>query len=108
MPDSGFFLDEDRGPKYGSNMRNVYDFQQSSATGLNADCVAAHQKTGDANKCSEETLRHAHAHAHACVYTVCTMCTRTQPSAALHRLTWESTFRVCCHATAAAGPRGQI
>lgn len=51
MPDSGFFLDEDRGPKYGSNMRNVYDFQQSSATGLNADCVAAHQKTGDANKC---------------------------------------------------------
>jgi len=51
MPDSGFFLDEDRSPKYGSNMRNVYDFQQSSSAGLNAACVAAHTATGDANKC---------------------------------------------------------
>lgn len=49
MPDSGFFLDEDRAPKYGSNMRNVYKFQESSAAGLNAACVAAH--TSDPEKC---------------------------------------------------------
>lgn len=42
MPDSGFFLDEDRSPMYGSNMRNVYRFQESSSAGLNSDCVAAH------------------------------------------------------------------
>jgi len=51
MPDSGFFLDEDRAPKYGSNMRNVYKFQESSAAGLNAACVAAHKTTGDPEKC---------------------------------------------------------
>merc|ERR1712217_32045 len=49
MPDSGFFLDEDRAPMYGSNMRNVYKFQQSSAAGLNAACVAAHKS--DPEKC---------------------------------------------------------
>jgi len=49
MPDSGFFLDEDRAPKYGSNMRNVYRFQESSAAGLNAACVAAHKS--DPEKC---------------------------------------------------------
>merc|ERR1712190_505245 len=49
MPDSGFFLDEDRAPKYGSNMRNVYKFQESSAAGLNAACVAAHMS--DPEKC---------------------------------------------------------
>mmetsp|Transcript_50940 Transcript_50940/g.101299 ORF Transcript_50940/g.101299 Transcript_50940/m.101299 type:complete len:278 (-) Transcript_50940:174-1007(-) len=41
MPDSGFFLDEERSPKYHSNMQNVHAFQQSSAAGLNAACVAA-------------------------------------------------------------------
>lgn len=51
MPDSGFFLDEDYGPKYGSNMRNVYKFQESSAEGLNAACVSAHKSTGDPEKC---------------------------------------------------------
>jgi hypothetical protein len=51
MPDSGFFLDEDRSPKYGSNMRNVYNFQESSAAGLNAACVAAHTETKDPEKC---------------------------------------------------------
>eukprot|EP00931_Biecheleriopsis_adriatica_P120145 TRINITY_DN95279_c0_g1_i1.p1 TRINITY_DN95279_c0_g1~~TRINITY_DN95279_c0_g1_i1.p1 ORF type:complete len:414 (+),score=81.27 TRINITY_DN95279_c0_g1_i1:133-1374(+) len=49
MPDSGFFLDEDRGPRYGSNMRNVHSFQESSTAGLNAACVAAH--TSDPEKC---------------------------------------------------------
>eukprot|EP00928_Gymnodinium_smaydae_P004994 TRINITY_DN11718_c0_g2_i1.p1 TRINITY_DN11718_c0_g2~~TRINITY_DN11718_c0_g2_i1.p1 ORF type:complete len:415 (-),score=66.56 TRINITY_DN11718_c0_g2_i1:105-1349(-) len=49
MPDSGFFLDEDRAPKYGSKMRNVYHFQQSSPAGLNAACVAAHPS--DPEKC---------------------------------------------------------
>jgi len=49
MPDSGFFLDEDRKPTYGSNMRNVYRFQESSSAGLNADCVAAH--ASDPEKC---------------------------------------------------------
>jgi hypothetical protein len=49
MPDSGFFLDEDRAPKYGSKMRNVYKFQESSAGGLNAACVAAHKS--DPEKC---------------------------------------------------------
>lgn len=47
MPDSGFFLDEDRGPKYHSNMKNVYTFQESSSAGLNAACVAAHTATGN-------------------------------------------------------------
>merc|ERR1712216_1087929 len=51
MPDSGFFLDEDRAPQYGSKMRNVYKFQESSADGLNAACVAAHKATGDPEKC---------------------------------------------------------
>ena len=51
MPDSGFFLDEDRGPLYHSKMQNVYNMQASSSAGLNADCVAAHQATGDAYKC---------------------------------------------------------
>jgi hypothetical protein len=51
MPDSGFFLDEDRSPTYGSKMRNVFDFQQSSAAGLNAACVAAHTPTKDVNMC---------------------------------------------------------
>jgi hypothetical protein len=51
MPDSGFFLDEDRGPKYGSKMRNVFHFQESSAAGLNAACFAAHAHTGDPEKC---------------------------------------------------------
>jgi len=51
MPDSGFFLDEDRAPTYGSKMRNVYNFQQSSAAGLNEACVAAHKSTGDPEKC---------------------------------------------------------
>lgn len=49
MPDSGFFLDEDRAPQYGSNMRNVHKFQESSAAGLNAACVAAHKS--DPEKC---------------------------------------------------------
>mmetsp|Transcript_93380 Transcript_93380/g.166088 ORF Transcript_93380/g.166088 Transcript_93380/m.166088 type:complete len:414 (+) Transcript_93380:85-1326(+) len=49
MPDSGFFLDEDRRPMYGSNMRNVFRFQESSAAGLNAACVAAH--SSDPEKC---------------------------------------------------------
>merc|ERR1719313_2461657 len=49
MPDSGFFLDEDRAPQYGSNMRNVHRFQESSAAGLNAACVAAHKS--DPEKC---------------------------------------------------------
>ena len=43
MPDSGFFLDEDRSPTYHSKMRNVYKFQQSSSAGLNAACVEAHK-----------------------------------------------------------------
>jgi len=51
MPDSGFFLDEDRSPLYGSKMRNVYAFQQPSAAGLNAQCVAAHTASGDPEKC---------------------------------------------------------
>ena len=51
MPDSGFFLDEDRSPLYGSKMRNVYSFQESSSAGLNAACVAAHTATGDPEKC---------------------------------------------------------
>jgi len=51
MPDSGFFLDEDHGPRYGSNMRNVFRFQGSSAEGLNAACVAAHRSSGDPEKC---------------------------------------------------------
>merc|ERR1712216_851935 len=51
MPDSGFFLDEDRAPQYGSNMRNVYRFQESSAAGLNAACVAARKSTSDPEKC---------------------------------------------------------
>ena len=51
MPDSGFFLDEDRAPTYGAKMRNVYMFQNSSSAGLNAACVAAHAATGDAEKC---------------------------------------------------------
>lgn len=49
MPDSGFFLDEDRAPQYGSNMRNVHRFQESSAAGLNEACVAAHPS--DPEKC---------------------------------------------------------
>merc|ERR1711879_285316 len=49
MPDSGFFLDEDHAPRYGSNMRNVYKFQESSAAGLNAGCIAAHKS--DPEKC---------------------------------------------------------
>lgn len=52
MPDSGFFLDEDRGSAlYGSKMRNVFKFQESSAEGLNAACLAAHKATGDPEKC---------------------------------------------------------
>ena len=51
MPDSGFFLDEDRAPQYGSKMRNVYMFQNSSSAGLNAACVTAHTATGDPEKC---------------------------------------------------------
>jgi hypothetical protein len=51
MPDSGFFLDEDRNPTYGSKMRNVFKFQESSAAGLNAACFKAHTATGDAEKC---------------------------------------------------------
>lgn len=51
MPDSGFFLDEDRSPTYGSKMRNVFKFQQSSASGLNAACLVAHKSTGDLEKC---------------------------------------------------------
>lgn len=51
MPDSGFFLDEDRKPRYGRNMRNVYQFQESSAEGLNAACVKAHTATNDTEKC---------------------------------------------------------
>ena len=51
MPDSGFFLDEDRSPLYGSKMRNVYAFQASSSAGLNAACVAAHTASGDPEKC---------------------------------------------------------
>merc|ERR1712150_208886 len=51
MPDSGFFLDEDRSPAYGSKMRNVFKFQESSASGLNAACFAAHKSTGDPEKC---------------------------------------------------------
>jgi len=51
MPDSGFFLDEDRAPTYGSKMRNVFKFQESSSNGLNAACVAAHKATGDPEKC---------------------------------------------------------
>ena len=52
MPDSGFFLDEDRGSAlYGTKMRNVFRFQESSSAGLNAACMAAHKATGDQNKC---------------------------------------------------------
>lgn len=52
LPDSGFFLDEDRGQElYGSKMRNVFAFQESSAKGLNAACLAAHTATGDPEKC---------------------------------------------------------
>lgn len=51
MPDSGFFLDEDRSPAYGSKMRNVFKFQESSSNGLNAACVATHETTGDPEKC---------------------------------------------------------
>merc|ERR1740121_2855490 len=51
MPDSGFFLDEDHSPRYGSNMRNVFNFQESSAEGLNAACVDAHRSSGDPEKC---------------------------------------------------------
>lgn len=51
MPDSGFFLDEDRSPTYGSKMRNVFKFQQSSANGLNAACFSAHTSAGDPEKC---------------------------------------------------------
>ena len=52
MPDSGFFLDEDRSPQYHSKMRNVYSFQESSAAGLNAACVDAHKgDAGGAWKC---------------------------------------------------------
>ena len=61
MPDSGFFLDEDRAPQYGSNMRNVYSFQQSSAAGLNAKCVQSHSASGnDPEKCifAEHTSEH--------------------------------------------------
>lgn len=49
MPDSGFFLDEDRAPQYGSKMRNVHRFQESSPAGLNEACVAAHGP--DPEKC---------------------------------------------------------
>jgi len=60
MPDSGFFLDEDRDPTYGSKMRNVFKFQESSSNGLNAACVAAHKSTGDPEKCifAEWTSEH--------------------------------------------------
>jgi hypothetical protein len=52
MPDSGFFLDEERSPKYHSNMQNVYKFQESSSAGLNAACVDAHKsEPGGAWKC---------------------------------------------------------
>jgi len=51
MPDSGFFLDEQRKPGYHANMKNVYTFQESSAAGLNAACVEAHKATGDTYKC---------------------------------------------------------
>lgn len=47
MPDSGFFLDEDRAPEYHSKMKNVYKFQQSSSAGLNAACVEAHKDDTD-------------------------------------------------------------
>jgi len=49
MPDSGFFIDEDRAPHYGKYMRNVFNFQEASAAGLNAACVAAHES--DPEKC---------------------------------------------------------
>jgi len=49
MPDSGFFLDEDRSPQFGSKMRNVHKFQESSAEGLNKACIAAH--AGEEEKC---------------------------------------------------------
>ena len=51
MPDSGFFLDEDRAPQYGSKMRNVYQFQESSTAGLNEACVEHHSATNDTEKC---------------------------------------------------------
>jgi len=51
MPDSGFFLDEDRSPQYGSKMRNVFNFQESSQAGLNAACVESHTTTKDPEKC---------------------------------------------------------
>lgn len=51
MPDSGFFLDEDRSPTYGSNMRNVFKFQESSAAGLNSKCIESHRASNDPEKC---------------------------------------------------------
>jgi hypothetical protein len=52
MPDSGFFLDEQRSPEYHSKMQNVYKFQESSSEGLNAACVDAHKnEPGGAWKC---------------------------------------------------------
>ena len=51
MPDSGFFLDEDRAPHYHSSMKNVYTFQESSSDGLNAACVAAHAATDTQYQC---------------------------------------------------------
>jgi len=47
MPDSGFFLDEELGPKYHLNMQKVYTLHQSSSKGLNAACVAAEDDTSN-------------------------------------------------------------
>ena len=42
VPDSGFFLDAELGPRYETKMRNVFTLHESSTAGLDADCVSAH------------------------------------------------------------------
>lgn len=40
MPDSGFFLDVEQGPKYHSNMIWVFEYMNASS-GVNDGCIAA-------------------------------------------------------------------
>ena len=53
MPISGFFVDYDytSGDGYGTMMRYIYNFQNTSKAGLNEDCYNAHVATNDTEKC---------------------------------------------------------
>jgi O-palmitoleoyl-L-serine hydrolase len=50
MPDSGFFLDEQRAPEYHSKMRWCFE-TFNAAGGVNKRCIAAHTATQDTWKC---------------------------------------------------------